>query len=184
MNVILTPGFEEFVRRKVEAGDFQSGDEVVSEGLRLLQQRDAQWAAAARAKIDEGWAQAKSGRYAVRKRFGKISRSQGRLADGTSRGMRSYRFTPSAEDGLFDIWAYIAADNPAAAGRVEGEMFQACSGLAARPALRHHRRYLTDKPVRFYPVRGTYLVVCDPATEPLEVIRVLHGTRDVKAELA
>ncbi len=61
MNVTLAPAFEEFVRRKVEAGDFRSGDEVVSEGLRLLQQQDAQWAAEARAKIDEGWTQAKAG---------------------------------------------------------------------------------------------------------------------------
>lgn len=61
MNVTLTPAFEDYVRRKVEAGDFRSEDAVVSEGLRLLQQQDAQWAAGARTKIDEGWSQAKSG---------------------------------------------------------------------------------------------------------------------------
>ncbi len=61
MNVTVKPTFEEYVRRKVESGDFQSADEVVSEGLRLLQEQDEQWAAEARAKIDEGWSQAKSG---------------------------------------------------------------------------------------------------------------------------
>lgn len=61
MNVTLKPGFEEFVRRKVEAGDFRSAADVVSEGLRLLQQQDEPWAIDARAKIDVGWAQAKSG---------------------------------------------------------------------------------------------------------------------------
>jgi antitoxin ParD1/3/4 len=61
MNVTLPPAFEQFVRRKVESGDFRSAGEVVSEGLRLLQQQDEQWAAEARAKIDEGWTQAKSG---------------------------------------------------------------------------------------------------------------------------
>jgi Arc/MetJ-type ribon-helix-helix transcriptional regulator len=40
---------------------FAPQTEVVSEGLRLLQQQDMQWTAEARAKIDEGWAQAKTG---------------------------------------------------------------------------------------------------------------------------
>ncbi len=61
MNVTLTPALAEFVRRKVESGDFRSPDEVVFEGLRLLQQQDEQWKAEARAKIDEGWNQAKAG---------------------------------------------------------------------------------------------------------------------------
>jgi antitoxin ParD1/3/4 len=61
MNVTLKPPLEDFVRQKVESGDFNSADEVVSEGLRLLQQQEAQWVSEARSKIDEGWAQAKSG---------------------------------------------------------------------------------------------------------------------------
>ena len=61
MNVTLTPALEEFVRRKVESGDFRSPDEVVFEGLRLLQEQDEQWNAEARAKIDEGWNQTKAG---------------------------------------------------------------------------------------------------------------------------
>jgi len=61
MNVTLTPSLEEFVRRKVETGDYRSPDEVVLEGLRLLQQQDEQWNAEARAKIDEGWNQARAG---------------------------------------------------------------------------------------------------------------------------
>lgn len=60
MNVSLPTPLEEFVRRKVDAGEFQSADEVVCEGLRLLQQQEA-WKAEARTKIDLGWEQAKSG---------------------------------------------------------------------------------------------------------------------------
>jgi putative addiction module CopG family antidote len=60
MNVSLPTPLEDFVRRKVAAGDFLTVDEVVCEGLRLLQQqeileRDAQH------KIDIGWDQAKTG---------------------------------------------------------------------------------------------------------------------------
>ena len=97
--------------------------------------------------------------------------------------MKSHRLTPAAEDDLFGIWAYIAADNFEAAERIEGEILAACVRLAARPGLGHFRRDLTDKPVLFFPVRGTYLIVYDPATEPLEIIRILHGARDATAEL-
>jgi antitoxin ParD1/3/4/toxin ParE1/3/4 len=51
--------------------------------------------------------------------------------------------------------------------------------VADRPDLGHFRRDLTDKPLRFFPVRGTYLIVYDPASEPLAVLRVIHGARDV-----
>jgi len=60
MNVSLPIPLEDFVRSKVAGGEFQSADEVVCEGLRLLQ-RQEQWKAEARSKIDLGWEQAKSG---------------------------------------------------------------------------------------------------------------------------
>ena len=41
--------------------DYRSPDEVVFEGLRLLQQQDERWNAEARGKIDEGWNQARAG---------------------------------------------------------------------------------------------------------------------------
>ena len=50
MNVTPNSGFEEFIRRKVEAGDPQSAEEVVSEGLPRFQQPDKPWAVEARGK--------------------------------------------------------------------------------------------------------------------------------------
>ena len=61
MNVSLPSPLEDFVRSKVAAGDFQSADEVVCEGLRLLQQHET-WKAEAGRKIDAGWEQAKAGK--------------------------------------------------------------------------------------------------------------------------
>ena len=61
MNVSLPASLAEFAKQKVAAGEFQSVDEVVCEGLRLLQIRE-QWKSEAGAKIDVGWAQARSGR--------------------------------------------------------------------------------------------------------------------------
>ena len=97
--------------------------------------------------------------------------------------MSGYRLTPAARDDLFGIWAYVAHHNPRAADKLEADVIAACEHLAAKPDLGHWRRDLTVKPVRFYTVRAHYLVVYDPATEPLEILRFFHGARDVAAEL-
>jgi antitoxin ParD1/3/4 len=57
MDVSLTPQLEDFVRRKVESGQFESSSEVIREALRLLAARDADDAAkldALRAEIRKG----------------------------------------------------------------------------------------------------------------------------------
>ncbi len=60
MNVSLPSSLEEFVRQRVTAGEFKSPDEVVCEGLRLLQDQE-HWKVDARQKINVGWEEAKSG---------------------------------------------------------------------------------------------------------------------------
>ena len=97
--------------------------------------------------------------------------------------MKSYRLTQAAEDDFFEIWTFIAADNVPEADRLEVDLLNACQRVADRPDIGYFRRALTDKPVRFLLVRSTYLIVYDPATEPLQVIRVLHGVLDAAAQL-
>ena len=53
--------------------------------------------------------------------------------------------------------------------------------IAARPGLGHLREDLTDEPLRFLPV-WSYLVIYR-LTDPVEVVRVVHGARDVAREL-
>jgi plasmid stabilization system protein ParE len=97
--------------------------------------------------------------------------------------VKSYRLTPAADKDLLEIWIYIADDNPSAADDVENDILAACQRVADRPDLGHFRRDLTDRPLRFFAVRQKYLLVYDPATEPLQVVRILHGSRDANAEL-
>ena len=97
--------------------------------------------------------------------------------------MRPIRLALAAEDDLFDIWSFIASDNLEAADRLQTELLAACQRVADRPDLGHWRRHITDKPVRVFPVRQTYLVVYDPASDPLVIIRILHGSRDVSVHL-
>jgi plasmid stabilization system protein ParE len=48
------------------------------------------------------------------------------------------------------------------------------------PHLGHYRDDLTTRPLRFFPV-FTYLVIYLPETEPLQIIRVLSGARDIES---
>jgi plasmid stabilization system protein ParE len=50
--------------------------------------------------------------------------------------------------------------------------------VGSNPNAGHVREDLTTRPVKFWLVHS-YLVVYDPAPRPVEVLRVLHGARDV-----
>jgi toxin ParE1/3/4 len=95
----------------------------------------------------------------------------------------AYELSPEAPDDLQKIWVYIAQDNPAAADQLEGDIYAACELLAKNPHLGHKRPDLTEEPVLFWPVRGQYLVIYLAEAEPLKIVRILHGARNVFAEL-
>ena len=99
--------------------------------------------------------------------------------------MSHYRFTPHAVDDLFEIWIYSACDNIEAANRVEDAIYKACHLLAEGPHRGKIREDLTKLPLRFWTVQSfpNYIIVYDPATRPLQIIRILHGSRDVLAIL-
>ncbi len=92
--------------------------------------------------------------------------------------MADHFFSPQARRDLVEIWEYIARENLDAADRVEQEIQQAILMLARNPELGHLRHDLTSKPVRFWAVHS-YLVIYDPDAQPLEVVRILSGYRDV-----
>jgi plasmid stabilization system protein ParE len=92
--------------------------------------------------------------------------------------MADYVFSPQARLDLLEIWEYIARDDLDAADRVEAEIHLAISKLARNPGIGHWRRDLTSKQVRFWPIYS-YLIIYDPNTQPLEVVRILSGYRDL-----
>ncbi|HTG43671.1 MAG TPA: type II toxin-antitoxin system RelE/ParE family toxin, partial [Verrucomicrobiae bacterium] len=79
--------------------------------------------------------------------------------------------------------SYIAGNNPDAADQVESDILASCRKLASHPELGHKRPDLTPRPMLFYTVRATYLIVFDPASTPLQILRILHGARDSASEL-
>jgi antitoxin ParD1/3/4 len=59
-NISLTAHLDRFIEQKVRSGRNQSASEVVREGLRLMEERDASLAST-RHKIEEGWQQSERG---------------------------------------------------------------------------------------------------------------------------
>ena len=92
--------------------------------------------------------------------------------------MKRFRISPEAAANISEIWEFIAADNVAAAERVRQELHNAIHSLVDTPGKGHLREDLTDKAVRFWRVRS-YLIVYRPDTDPLEIVAVLHGARDI-----
>ncbi len=97
--------------------------------------------------------------------------------------MKRYQLTPAAEADLGEIFDHIRADNPGAARRVLVRIREAMRRLTEFPRMGHVREDLADRSLRFWPVYS-YLIVYRPASRPLQIIRVLHGARDVRRILS
>lgn len=93
--------------------------------------------------------------------------------------MSRFVLTPAARADLTEIFDYISRDNPNAARRVLDELRGAMLKLAEMPEMGHYRSDLADEPLRFWPVYS-YLIIYRPEERPLQVVRVLHGARDIR----
>ncbi|MGH9351516.1 MAG: type II toxin-antitoxin system RelE/ParE family toxin [Terriglobia bacterium] len=100
--------------------------------------------------------------------------------------MSLYCFTPQASNDLFEIWNTIARDSVDAVNRVEEALYEACAFLVEGPLREHIREDLTELPLRFWTVQPhpNYIVVYDPRTHPLQIIRILQGARNITDILA
>lgn len=93
--------------------------------------------------------------------------------------MARYLLTEPATADLQEIKDYIAQDSVSASRKIIGELKKAIRGLAEMPGKGHNREDLTEQAVFFWPVNN-YLIVYRPETNPLEVVRVIHGRRDLE----
>ena len=95
---------------------------------------------------------------------------------------RPYRLTPEAQSQLAAIGEFLARDSIEAALKVYDALEGAFEHLAAMPEMGHTREDLTKRPVKFWSVLS-YLVIYDPASDPLSVIAIIHGAQDVETIL-
>ena len=90
----------------------------------------------------------------------------------------SLRRLAEALDDLDEIWVFLASDSVEAADRVETAIRGAIRKLAEFPELGHVCDDLTDLPVKFWFVYS-YLIIYNPKSDPLEIVRVLSGSLDI-----
>jgi antitoxin ParD1/3/4 len=93
--------------------------------------------------------------------------------------MSEFVLTAAAEGDLLKILEHLEGDTPSAILRVVDALDEAMQLLADNPGIGHMRTDLTDADIRFWSV-FKYLVIYRPETKPLQILRVLHGRRDVK----
>lgn len=93
-----------------------------------------------------------------------------------------YKLTDHAVRDLGHIWDYIALDNPPAADHFIARLLHTCALLADAPRMGRARGELA-KDLRSHPV-GNYLIFYRIRTEAVEIVRVIHGGRDLNAIFA
>ena len=83
-----------------------------------------------------------------------------------------------SEQDVYEIAAFIARDNPDAAIRLVDRFDEALKMLAQNPLAGRARKELAPD-VRSLPV-GNYLLFYRPTQNGIDLIRVLHGARDLR----
>jgi plasmid stabilization system protein ParE len=93
--------------------------------------------------------------------------------------MSDYIVAPQAGEDVFRIWRYLyRRAGLDVANRIESELYGAFEALATLPGKGHTRTDLTSHPVHFFAVYS-YMIVYR-SREPLEIVRVLHGRRNLR----
>lgn len=97
--------------------------------------------------------------------------------------MSGYLLTAAADADLEEIWRYVSdKDGASRADALEDELHAAMRRLGGSRKMGHLRHDLADEDLRVWTVHK-FLIVYRPETRPVQVVRVLHGARDVGAIL-
>jgi toxin ParE1/3/4 len=86
-------------------------------------------------------------------------------------------FTRAARDDLIGIWTHIAADDLAAADRVLDRLDEVAAHLASNPQMGPARDDI--RPGLRYLVSGSYLLLYRIDGDDIEIVRAVHGRRDL-----
>ena len=92
--------------------------------------------------------------------------------------MPALRILPLAISDLMEIWSYIADDSETNADAFIDELYDTMSNLGHQPAMGREREELAPG-IRSFPVRR-YVIFYRHVSSAVEVVRVLHGARDLQ----
>jgi toxin ParE1/3/4 len=88
------------------------------------------------------------------------------------------RISPRARDDLIEIWSYIADDSVTNADAFIDRLYETVESLGRNPGLGRHREEFALG-IQSFPF-GRYLIFYRALTNSVEIIRVLHGARDIE----
>jgi toxin ParE1/3/4 len=91
--------------------------------------------------------------------------------------MSRFRLTREAKADARAIRSYIAKDRPAAADRLLDDLYERFRLAATQPGMGEARSELGPD-LRIFSV-GNYVVVFRPMRGGIEVVRIVHGARDL-----
>ncbi|EHC10119.1 type II toxin-antitoxin system RelE/ParE family toxin [Fischerella thermalis] len=92
--------------------------------------------------------------------------------------MNRYRLSQQAEQDLEDIWIYLAQQDELAADKQIAQLLDRLPMLAQFPDMGRKRDDLLQR-LRSFPVKP-YIVFYTKITDGIEIVRVLHQSRDIE----
>ena len=92
--------------------------------------------------------------------------------------MAQAELSPEAQEDLSEIWEYIGQFSEEAANQIIDTIYQKTELLARSPYMGTARPEFTPT-LRSFPVEK-YVVFYRPIDNGIEVVRVLHGARDLE----
>lgn len=93
--------------------------------------------------------------------------------------MKHFHVSSQAKTDLDEIWLFIAQDNLEAADQFHDLLFSKFLTLAKQPLMGRARDDIRPS-IRAFPV-GNYVIFYRDTLEFVEVVRVLHGARDIES---
>jgi toxin ParE1/3/4 len=88
------------------------------------------------------------------------------------------RISPRASGDLTEIWSYIADDSAGNADAFIDKLYETMQLLSRQPGSGRHREELASG-IQSFPF-GRYIIFYRAVTGGVEIVRVLHGARDIE----
>ena len=92
--------------------------------------------------------------------------------------MERVSYSQKSKQDLLDIWLYIAADSPNSADKLLADIENRLFILAKNPRIGHQRNDVSGDALCF--PHKKYLILYRQQDGGIEVVRVVHGMRDIK----
>jgi toxin ParE1/3/4 len=90
-------------------------------------------------------------------------------------------FSGAAREDMAQIWDFVSERNLHAADALLDRFLEVAEMLAGQPHAGRARPELRPK-LRSFPI-GDYVMFYEPLASSIEIVRVLHGHRDIDADL-